>query len=64
LNWEDRDKQGIDMNGFPAWKKNKMVLGAVEIKTHERTAFDITKFTDRKVYSVGMHDSECVEVQI
>ena len=64
LNWEDRDKQGIDMNGFPAWKKNKMVLGAVEIKTHERTAFDITKFTDRKVYSVGMHDSERVEVQI
>jgi len=64
LNWEDRDRQGINMDGFPVWKKNKMVLGVVNIETHERNTFDITEFTDRKVYSVGMHDSERVEVQI
>jgi len=63
LNWEDRNNQGIAMDGFPAWAKNKMVLGAVKISTHERAAFDITQYTDQKVYSVGMHQSERVEAQ-
>ena len=63
INWEDRDKIGLNMNGARAWNKKKMVLGVVKMDTHERAAFDITEFTDRKVYSVGIHESERVEIE-
>ncbi len=55
INWEDRDRIGKFMTGEKAWKKNKLILGVINM-AGQKASFDITNFSADTVYSVGIHE--------